>query len=616
MANEPYIGSAEDDAFAGTAAAELASGREGDDLIEGGGGADLIYGGSGSDTLNGDDGDDVLYGGGGPTLLGDNAEGTGDTVLTFVDETAGFHNTVGMYTLAQDGTVEDVRILFADASEQGGGGDLVNGETSVTLDVEPNQVIGFFLVPNAATRNPDLVTGSVFELRHPDGDGSGSPLGGAPLELWHIDPETREETRVTGQYNGAVFHTAVDPQNGFLPNPDATEHAIVTRDPDTGVLTIAFEDLWEGGDADYADVIFTLNLGEGGTRVLAQDPDVAPADTTPAFYDADGNLVDAEGNLRPQENDVINGGAGNDIIFGQAGHDTLTGGTGDDRVEGGTGDDTQYGEEGDDTLAGGEGNDLLDGGTGADILLGGKGDDELRGGDGDDELNGHSGDDILFGGAGIDTLSGTSGNDQLDGGGGADTLSGGSGGDYLVGGAGNDILIGGTGNDTLIGGSGSDDLEGGWGDDLLEGGDGSDKLRSGTGNDTLLGEGGNDWLNGHTGDDVLDGGAGNDRLLGGAGSDVMTGGSGSDRFIIRENEMIAGDYDRITDFNVSEGDTLDLRDLNLGLTAKQLKKIFRKEADFSGDTMTFESDGYTLEIAFADGNARAMLNQIEDWALV
>ena len=616
MANAPYIGSASGDSFVGTAANELASGREGEDVIAGGGGADLIYGGSGSDTLNGDSGDDVIYGGGGPNLLADDPNGEGEATLTFIDETAGFHNTVGMYTLAADGTIEDVRVLFADASEVGGGGDLVNGETSVALDVDPGQVVGFFLVPNAATTDADLVTGSLFELRHPGEDAPGSAVGNAPLELWHIDPETREETRVLGQYNGAVFHTAVDPDNSYLPNPDVTEHVVVSRDPDTGLLTIAFEDLWEGGDADYRDVVFTLNLGAGGPRVLAQDPDLANDTAGPAIYDADGNLVDVDGNPLPEENDVIDGGTGNDTIFGQAGHDTLEGGTGDDTLEGGSGDDVLSGGDGADALLGGTGDDTLDGDASDDTLLGGKGDDELRGGSGDDTLNGQSGNDVLFGGSGIDTLLGTAGNDELDGGGGADTLLGGSGTDTIMGGAGNDILSGGTGDDILIGGSGSDDLEGGKGNDRLEGGDGADKLRSGAGDDELYGGAGKDWLNGHTGDDLLDGGTGDDRLLGGAGSDTMTGGDGADRFIVRASEMIAGDYDRITDFDVGGGDTLDLRDLGLGITAKELRKQLRKDADFDGNVMAYETDGYTLEIAFLDGDARAMLDRIEDWALV
>ena len=669
MTNMPFIGGENADNHTGTAADELSSGRAGDDTINAGGGADLIYGGSGSDTLNGLDGDDVIYGGGGPNLLADNVEGEGETTLTFIDETAGFRNTVGMYTLGSDGRVENVRILFANASKVNGGGDLVKGETAVTLDVAPGEVIGFFLVPNAYRTDQALVQGSVFELRHPGEDESGSPVGDAPLELWHIDPETREETRVSGQYQGAVFHTAVDPDRAYLPNPDRTEHTVITRDADTGALTVAFEDLYEGGDRDYRDVVFELNLGEGRARVLAQDPDHVDRNDGPALYDKDGNLVDAEGNLLPQENDVIDGGSGNDIIFGQAGHDTIEGGTGDDTIDGGSGDDTASGGEGEDTLEGGSGDDVLSGGTGIDIvvggkgddtlsgddgddtlegasgddvvsggagddlvlggegdddlsgddgddtLLGGKGDDDLSGGDGVDDLNGHSGDDILNGGDGDDTLAGTSGNDELNGDGGSDDLSGGSGNDVIRGGAGNDVLTGGTGDDLMIGGSGSDDLEGGKGNDTLEGGEGADKLRSSTGDDIILGGAGKDWLNGHTGDDALDGGTGDDRLLGGLGSDVLTGGDGADRFIVRGNEMASGDYDRVTDFSLSEGDTLDLRDLDLGMTAKQLQKFLKDNADFKGNTMTFESGGYALEIEF-EGNARAALNQIDDWALI
>lgn len=52
---------------------------------------------------------------------------------------------------------------------------------------------------------------------------------------------------------------------------------------------------------------------------------------------------------------------------------------------------------------------------------------------------------------------------------------------------------------------------------------------------------GNDQVRGGAGDDIIDGGKGNDRLW---------GGSGSDRFIKSKGKDI------ITDFNISEGDTL------------------------------------------------------------
>ncbi|WP_146029760.1 Ig-like domain-containing protein, partial [Stutzerimonas stutzeri] len=73
--------------------------------------------------------------------------------------------------------------------------------------------------------------------------------------------------------------------------------------------------------------------------------------------------------------------------------------------------------------------------------------------------------------------------------------------------------------------------------------------------------GGNDILNGGAGNDILYGQGGNDILIGGEGNDILYGGTGADTFVWK-----AGDIgnDVIKDFNASEGDRIDLRDLLQG----------------------------------------------------
>ncbi|WP_146742915.1 Ig-like domain-containing protein, partial [Lonsdalea populi] len=87
---------------------------------------------------------------------------------------------------------------------------------------------------------------------------------------------------------------------------------------------------------------------------------------------------------------------------------------------------------------------------------------------------------------------------------------------------------------------------------------GNDTLGGGSGNDILYGQGGNDNLDGGLGDDILYGGSGNDVLKGGVGNDTLIGGSGADTFVWK-----AGDtgFDTIKDFNLAEGDRIDLSDL-------------------------------------------------------
>ncbi|RON83260.1 LapA family giant adhesin [Pseudomonas fluorescens] len=102
--------------------------------------------------------------------------------------------------------------------------------------------------------------------------------------------------------------------------------------------------------------------------------------------------------------------------------------------------------------------------------------------------------------------------------------------------------------------------------------DGNDTLLGGAGNDILFGSGGNDLLDGGKGNDILLGGTGNDTLIGGKGNDTLIGGSGADTFVWK-----AGDTgnDVIKDFNASEGDRIDLRDLLQGETGSTIDNFLK-----------------------------------------
>ncbi|WP_133126190.1 beta strand repeat-containing protein, partial [Vibrio breoganii] len=66
----------------------------------------------------------------------------------------------------------------------------------------------------------------------------------------------------------------------------------------------------------------------------------------------------------------------------------------------------------------------------------------------------------------------------------------------------------------------------------------------------------NTVLTGTSGDDELIGGDGADTLIGGLGSDILTGGLGGDLFVW--TDVDDGTQDVITDFNLIEGDSIDL----------------------------------------------------------
>jgi Ca2+-binding RTX toxin-like protein len=432
---------------------------------------------------------------------------------------------------------------------------LQRGHSDVEVGLSAGDWIGFFILPNGFGQNGETLESGTYVIRDANGDLASVSTPGATT-LFRIDPVTGAEIPVQSQYGTALFHSAADPSDGYALNPDSYPHTVGHVDADNGTIVIGFEDLWNGGDRDYDDVVLSIDVGLSNASVL--DPNIVAPDSADDgagwVYGEDGQRYDLDGNPLASENDVISGGSGDDRILGMAGHDTLEGGRGNDSLNGNSGDDTLRGD------------------GGRDELSGGRGEDVLHGGDGNDLLDGNSGDDWLSGGRGNDTLTGSSGDDTVFGGSGSDTGSGGSGDDDLFGESGNDTLSGGSGHDQIEGGSGSDVLDGGQGDDSLSGGSGADRLKGGSGDDSLIGGDGKDYLNGGSGDDILDGGAGNDRFYLGEGNDHVTGGTGSDRFVFRADGQGATTV-VISDYRHQGGelDTLDLRALDLlgsGLSAE------------------------------------------------
>ena len=191
----------------------------------------------------------------------------------------------------------------------------------------------------------------------------------------------------------------------------------------------------------------------------------------------------------------------------------------------------------------------IQGTGGKDKLLGTANNDQINGNEGKDYLNGKDGDDVLDGGGDKDRVYGGNGNDNL---------SGGTRTDYLNGGKDNDIVDGGEGRDRVYGGDGNDNLSGGAGNDYLKGDDGNDTLTGGSGNDRISG---GDGLDSITGVDFTTFGAGEiDRLRGNADADIFVLGNENRAFYNDDNNLNKGksDYALIEDFNLGEGDTIQL----------------------------------------------------------
>lgn len=119
---------------------------------------------------------------------------------------------------------------------------------------------------------------------------------------------------------------------------------------------------------------------------------------------------------------------------------------------------------------------------------------------------------------------------------------------------------------------------------VFRGEDGKDSLVGGSEADALYGGNGDDRLDGFAGNDTLEGGSGNDILTGGFGADELRGRGGADRLDFDNgDESDPKAPDLILDFTRSQGDRVDLRDIdaNEQLAGNQ-NFAFIGQAQFTG----------------------------------
>ncbi len=436
------------------------------DTMAGNGGNDRMHGGGGNDAMSGGTGDDVMFGESG---RGGRADMTKLSVaesmhgsVTFNSESAGYKNALGMYKIAADGTIHDVSILWANASLKGSGGNLLANQSNVGFELAAGERLGFFVVPDGYSQKEmaKLLEDQKGSFKFTDAKGNpGNINAGAELKLVHVS-EKGGESVIKSTYGTSVFHSVDNGSMGL--NGDKLNHVVAKVDVATGAVRIGFEDLKGGGDKDYDDSVFTLNLGSTNAALVSKIAVAKVAGT---------------------KDDVMSGGDGNDTMFGMSGHDRMDGGAGNDRM---------WGNSGNDVLMGGDGNDDLRGGSGDDELHDGAGNDRVRGDSGNDRIVAGEGDDSYVGSAGFDTVdfSGAKAGVMVDlnahvaTGMGTDKLDG------------IEAVVGSAFNDTIKGDKAANTLDGGAGDDVLRGLGGADKLIGGAGHDTFA------W---HS-KDVIDGG--------------------------------------------------------------------------------------------------------------
>lgn len=217
----------------------------------------------------------------------------------------------------------------------------------------------------------------------------------------------------------------------------------------------------------------------------------------------------------------------------------------------------------------------------------------------------------------------------VDLGSGDDHFSGGANGEKVRDGDGSDFYKLGGGNDTYISGvaGGANDV------DTVDGGKGVDTydasqatapvtvtlsppFASGTdigfdnitGFENVIGGSGSDFLFGNSAANTLIGGAGGDELKGFGGRDILTGGADADTFAfskLGDSGTKASTRDVITDFSQSDGDAIDLIDLETSLS---LTLFFVDRAQFThtaGEIRESFSGGNTIVSADVNGDGKA-----------
>ncbi|USO05292.1 MAG: type I secretion C-terminal target domain-containing protein [Rhodospirillales bacterium] len=326
---------------------DIIDGGPGNDILNGNDDNDQIFGGQGDDRLDGGAGDDILYGGTdlglmdldkdfidnitfpeliegtniqslippGTPALGINSDNLtvsydASATLTFRDGFAGYNNTLGIYSITADGTIEMASVLWANVKDAG-----INIDHQIELPVgEAGGQFGFFIIADGDRVNSEYlgldITGDnvisfVYDYGGVNERAATINDDGNLVSVVYNDGTTEQVL------NGYHYHTTPRGDSPDI-NWDGDTHAVsgLLDLANQNVLRIGFEDLPNLGDADYEDVLFDLDI--------------------------DRIRVDAS----EQGSDTLIGGLGNDILYGEGGDDVLFIGEGFDQAYGGTGSDT------------------------------------------------------------------------------------------------------------------------------------------------------------------------------------------------------------------------------------------------------------------------------------
>ena len=165
-------------------------------------------------------------------------DGASDFKVTLRDAGfAGYNNALGAYEIDASGNIIEARLLFKNANAD-------KSAVARVTDVEAGHRVGFFIVQNAAdwagaladSDTLSFVNGSGAAANISDGGNTSIAVNGAATDK-------------------VVFHSFASNLNS-----DGVQHALSGVDPGGQSISVGFEDLTGGGDRDYEDVVFRVEI--------------------------------------------------------------------------------------------------------------------------------------------------------------------------------------------------------------------------------------------------------------------------------------------------------------------------------------------------------------------
>ncbi len=163
---------------------------------------------------------------------------TAPVTFTFINEVGDYHSVIGWYNKNEPGVGH---VVWADAGV---------GSSSFTTPTPMPQGtdLGFFMISNGSPPNNVSIPETVYfkggvAYTEPDGAGTLLKSAGGSNQVWFSNN----------------------------PNGDGQQHVVTGLDADDkSLLYVGFEDLNNGGDKDYNDVVFKVDLGDANK--LIADP--------------------------------------------------------------------------------------------------------------------------------------------------------------------------------------------------------------------------------------------------------------------------------------------------------------------------------------------------------